>query len=159
MSTFALNHVQLLTASVSTSTRDEERPSAASSSSSRPPEEELQTLYSLLTDLKSPLDYGSLEGTLQTLTEHERKTRHSNLTSSAYSDEATNVKNIITARIIIGLYAQALDKTLKEACEADSEAEWWGDIERSDRTVVWYLIASELYNSFSSKSTEAHTNH
>ena len=148
MSTFASHHVQLLSSSVSVSNLnlDEGTRQVQSLDDDHAPHDsdELNKLYGLLAELKSPLDFASLDKTLQVLTEYEQKNAHTTLVTSEGSGEATSVKNVLTARILIGLYAQALDITLKEACEADAEAEWWADIERSTSTVVWYLFASEF---------------
>jgi nuclear-control-of-ATPase protein 2 len=150
MSTFASNHVQLLSSSVSGNIlkRDDERATAFSAPDERTvstsdESEEIKTLYNLLSDLKSPLNYSSLRPTLATLTRLEDERRTAIISASAESEETTNLKDVLAAKILIGLYAQALDTTLKEACEADAEAEWWADIERSNRAVVWYLVASE----------------
>ena len=149
MSTFASNHVQLLSSSVSGSIQKhgDERVDAFSAQDERTVPasdvpEDVERLYNLLASLKSPLNYAALQPALAELTKLEKERKEA---STAYikSGDAMNAKNVLTAKILIGLYAQALDITLKEACEADAEAEWWADIERSKRAVVWYLDASE----------------
>ncbi|KAF9498958.1 NCA2-domain-containing protein [Pleurotus eryngii] len=46
----------------------------------------------------------------------------------------------ITARLAINVYADALDTLLREASEAETEAEWWANVERSRANVAWYLL-------------------
>jgi len=43
---------------------------------------------------------------------------------------------------MVGLYTKALKIHLDQATEAEAEAEWWGDIERSKLNVAWYLLQS-----------------
>lgn len=49
----------------------------------------------------------------------------------------------ITARLAINVYADALDTLLREASEAETEAEWWANVERSRANVAWYLLQSQ----------------
>lgn len=51
----------------------------------------------------------------------------------------------ITARLAINAYADALDTLLREASEAETEAEWWANVERSRANVACYLLQSQAY--------------
>jgi hypothetical protein len=45
-------------------------------------------------------------------------------------------------RVTIALYAEILDEHLAQASAAETEAEWWADIERSRLSTFYYLIQS-----------------
>lgn len=63
--------------------------------------------------------------------------------NSRQDDEQTRI-DFVTA------YSQSLDVTLQQALEAEREAEWWSDIEKSSWNVFWYLLQSEFTITFSS---------
>lgn len=48
----------------------------------------------------------------------------------------------IEGRTIAGLYARSLDALLKQALEADNEAMFWWDVERSRYNTAYYLVQS-----------------
>ncbi|KAL5482420.1 NCA2 [Sanghuangporus weigelae] len=132
MSSFASTHVQsLLQAAQSSAPSTPEYEVVGSLETEQVPRE--QKVYSLLLQLQSPLDKAALRKTLLTL--HEQQYQ-------LVSSEDLAVRDALERRIVIGLYAEALDQFLKEAREADSEAEWWDSIVRSSRSVSWYLLAT-----------------
>lgn len=53
------------------------------------------------------------------------------------------LKNAILARVLIALYVQTLETFLNEASDAETELEWWSDIERSEWRSAYYLLQSE----------------
>jgi nuclear-control-of-ATPase protein 2 len=53
------------------------------------------------------------------------------------------LKRAVIGKIIISLYAEALDTYLTEASQVEAEAEWWADVERSPRNVAYYFVQSE----------------
>ncbi|KAJ3968949.1 ATP synthase regulation protein NCA2-domain-containing protein [Lentinula raphanica] len=46
----------------------------------------------------------------------------------------------LTRQILASAYARALQSALLQAVEAETEAEWWSDVERTKWRVLWYLI-------------------
>lgn len=54
--------------------------------------------------------------------------------------EEEALKHAVVAKVMVGLYTKALKIYLDQATEAEAEAEWWGDIERSKLNVAWYLL-------------------
>jgi nuclear control of ATPase protein 2 len=57
--------------------------------------------------------------------------------------EETVLKKVILDKLVVGLYAHALDIYLLEAIEVETEAEWWADIEHSPPSVMLYLLQSK----------------
>ncbi|KAI5114909.1 hypothetical protein M0805_004832 [Coniferiporia weirii] len=136
MSSFAVNHVRSL---VSTASSVDDKPEASVSRSRQSSQGE--ELHSLLLQLSSPFDKHALHGTLRTL--GDREGSDAPLTQPV-QDENNNIRDTLENRIIVGVYAEVLDLWLKEASEADSEAEWWAGTARSRQSVAWYLLASKL---------------
>ncbi|KAL5524319.1 NCA2 [Sanghuangporus sanghuang] len=132
MSSFVSTHVQsLLQEAQSSAPSTPEYEVVGSLETEQAPQE--QKLYPLLLQLQSPLDKAALRKTLLAL--HEQQYQ-------LVSGEDLVVRDALERRIVIGLYAEALDQFLKEAREAESEAEWWDSIVRSSRSVAWYLLAT-----------------
>ena len=132
MSSFAATHVQsLLKTAQSISTPENEAVDSFENRAEQSPH--AQTLYPLLLRLKSPLDKETLRTTLLALYERQYEIA---------SREDLLIRVALERKIVVGLYAEALDQFLKEAREADSEAEWWDSVARSSRSVAWYLLAS-----------------
>lgn len=107
-------------------------------------------LYKLLHQLESPLDQRALRSTIKSLVEIEENSAVV-WSDSAVSQEDANVRAAVESRVCVGVYAEVLGRWLQEASEADAEAEWWAGTIRSQRSVVWYLIAS-AFSVFSSYS-------
>lgn len=128
MSSFATNHVQSLVLRTSS---DVENIASENRDS-----QETEALYSLLAKLKQPLDNVVLKSTLEELATIE------DASVEPSSNEKNTLQGILENKILVSLYAQALDLCLKEATEADSEAQWWEDIGRSWQSVAWYFLAS-----------------
>lgn len=56
--------------------------------------------------------------------------------------EETILRTLIVRKLVVGLYTDALQLYLSEAVDAETEAEWWADIERSRWSIAYYLIQS-----------------
>ncbi|KAJ8502573.1 hypothetical protein ONZ45_g11630 [Pleurotus djamor] len=54
--------------------------------------------------------------------------------------ERQAVVDAITARLVMNVYAETLDTLMEEAGMAESESEWWANVERSKANVAWYLL-------------------
>lgn len=50
----------------------------------------------------------------------------------------------IIGKVVSGFYLTALEQFLEEAQQADSELEWWRDIERSRLSSAYFLLQSEF---------------
>lgn len=61
---------------------------------------------------------------------------------SPSDNEEEALKNAIIGKLLVGLYADALDTYLTQATQVEAEAEWWADIEQSQLSVAWYLLQS-----------------
>lgn len=61
----------------------------------------------------------------------------------ASDKEEESLKQAVLARVMVGVYAEALNTFLAEATQAESEAEWWDNVERSHSNLAWYLLQSE----------------
>ena len=57
--------------------------------------------------------------------------------------EEESLKQAVLGRVILGVYADALNAYLDQATEAESEAEWWDNVERSRYELAWYLLQSK----------------
>ena len=146
MSSFSSNVVRSLSLSTLQSGDDRTATSLQASQSPR-----AERLYNTLIQLKSPLDDDALKNALSDLSEYEQFATSLVTTGSSENEEEQVLKHMIESKIAIELYARAIDLCLKEASEADSEAEWWSGIGRSYRSVAWYLVASEYHDILPSK--------
>lgn len=57
--------------------------------------------------------------------------------------EEESLKQAVLGRVILSVYADALNAYLDQATEAESEAEWWDNVERSRYELAWYLLQSK----------------
>jgi nuclear-control-of-ATPase protein 2 len=102
-----------------------------------------QNLQSLVASLNQPLSHSETRNTLHTLELIECD----KVTLSAAEDledrEEYALKRAVIGKIVVGLYAEALNTYLAEAGEVEAEAEWWADIERSRQNVTYYFVQCE----------------
>ncbi|KAF9651329.1 NCA2-domain-containing protein [Thelephora ganbajun] len=54
--------------------------------------------------------------------------------------EEESLKQAVLGRVVLGVYAGALNAYLDQATEAEREAAWWDNIERSRYELAWYLL-------------------
>lgn len=108
----------------------------STSQSNRAATEAEESLRSLLLSLKPPLLHSQITDGVQSLEGYDAFV--SGLRSGELrATEEDGVRTAIMGRLVAGLYAEAMDTFLKEAGEAENEAEWWGDVERSTFN-VWH---------------------
>ena len=130
-SSFTTNYVKYLATS----------PALSEASEAQRPSSKKQILLSLVVSLKQPLSHSETRDTLHAL---ERIERDEAAASAVQTDREEYVlKRAVIGKIVIALYARALDIYLTEASEVEAEAEWWADIERSRRNVGYYFVQSE----------------
>ena len=59
--------------------------------------------------------------------------------------EEESLKQAVLGRVVLGVYADALNVYLDQATEAEREAEWWDRVERSRYGLMWYLLQSMCF--------------
>ncbi|KAG6335567.1 hypothetical protein ID866_3530 [Astraeus odoratus] len=57
-----------------------------------------------------------------------------------YNKASEEILDIILKKILLGLYANALDLFLHEASMAQGDAEWWAEVEQSNWSAAMYLL-------------------
>ena len=100
--------------------------------------ERKQTLRTLLLTLNSTPSRSGLENCTSTLIRIEDDTSR-----DVQDKEEEALKNAAMFKLLVNLYAQALDTYLGQAMQVEAEADWWSDIERSRLNVLMYLLQSE----------------
>lgn len=131
-SSFSSNYVRSLATS-----------STLPSVSDAEPNSKKHSLQTLVASTRQPLSSSDARKALQSLQSLEQG--NSNVVSIVnHDDEETALKRAIIGKAVIALYAEALDTYLQEASDAETEAEWWADVERSRQNVAYYFIQSEL---------------
>ncbi|TFY83106.1 hypothetical protein EWM64_g910 [Hericium alpestre] len=103
------------------------------------PSQSKEHLRSIWASLTPPLSQTRINDTINALQQYESSQARIAGVQAA-DEEEKSLKIAIAGRLVVGLYAEALDTFLKEASEAESEAEWWADIERSSLSVAYYLL-------------------
>lgn len=88
------------------------------------------------------LDSRQINDAVSVLLRSEEKGKDS-LTAADAEEEA--LKQVIIGKLTVSLYAGAMDIYLTQATEAEAEAEWWRDIERSKTKLAWYLLQSAWF--------------
>lgn len=58
-------------------------------------------------------------------------------------EQEDSLKCAVIAKVLLGLYTQTLQTYLDEAEDAETELEWWSDVERSRLSSAYYLLQSE----------------
>ena len=101
--------------------------------------ERKQTLRALLVSLHSTSAPTELENCTSTLIRIEEDS-----SSDTQDKEEEALKNAVTFRLLVNLYAHALDSHLSQAMQAEAEADWWKDIERSRASAFYYLVQSKF---------------
>ncbi|KAG5650132.1 hypothetical protein H0H81_000593 [Sphagnurus paluster] len=94
-------------------------------------------LRSILTTLNQPLSVSLIEDTVGSLKKISSK---GEVSGFGLDPETDALKQAITTKLLAGLYAEGIDSCLAQATNADTEAEWWEEIERSRLSVSWYLL-------------------
>lgn len=101
--------------------------------------ERKQTLRTLLVSLHSTPARSELEDCTSTLIRIEEDGR-----GDTQDKEEEALKNAATFRLLVNLYAHALDSYLIQAMQAEAEADWWKDVERSRANTFFYLLQSKF---------------
>jgi len=65
------------------------------------------------------------------------------------------LKQAVLGRVVLGVYADALNAYLDQATEAEREVEWWDNVERSRYELGWYLLQSKGFGHSPSNDAES----
>lgn len=136
-STFVAHHTRGLALYI---TKPRESTVSARSSAAGPPAGSKEALHSLLVNLKPPLSSEKIKEAITSLIALEDDRGDASLLDADPEEES--LKAAVTAKLIVGVYAQAMDMYLQEATEAEGEADWWADVERSRYNILRYSIQS-----------------
>ena len=98
------------------------------------------SLRSLYLSLTPPLTAETISDAVQFLQQHEFSTSGQALGAS--DNEERSIYEAVVGKLAAGIYAQALDTFLNEASAAETEADWWADVERSQLNAAYYLLQS-----------------
>lgn len=98
--------------------------------------ERKQKLQSALLELNPPATQQSTLAALVLLRD----------TAAPSSDaEEESLKQAVLGRVVLSVYADALHTYLEQATEAEREAEWWDNVERSRYELAWYFLQSKVF--------------
>ncbi|KNZ76733.1 Nuclear control of ATPase protein 2 [Termitomyces sp. J132] len=96
-----------------------------------------EKLQNSLSALNQSLSHSLVVDTIESLTEIEKEKK---ISASAADFENDLLRDAIISKLLVGLYAEEIDSHLSQATEAETEAEWWADIERSRWNLALYLL-------------------
>ncbi|KAF8635828.1 hypothetical protein AX15_000027 [Amanita polypyramis BW_CC] len=109
-------------------------PSEATSGTPKATERK-QSLCSLLLALNSAPSRSGLGDCISTLVRIEEDAGH-----EVQDGEEKALNNAVTFKLLVNLYAEALDIYLGQAMQVEAEADWWSDVEHSRLNVLMYLV-------------------
>ncbi|OCH92846.1 NCA2-domain-containing protein [Obba rivulosa] len=96
-----------------------------------------EALRSIFLNLNYHLSVSEVKECLETLQTYDNERAGS---FDAGDDEEQALRRAVLGKVAVSLYAEALDTFLREASQAETEREWWNDIERSRTNVLYYLL-------------------
>lgn len=130
MSTFVSIFVQDIVGRTQLPTADQQQPQRFTSD---PTSGTKQKLQNALLELNPPATEQSILAALVLLRD---------AAAPSGDPEEECLKQAILGRVVLSVYAEALHTYLEQATEAETEAEWWDNIERSGPELAWYLLQS-----------------
>ena len=102
------------------------------------PSETQTHLYAVLGQLDSP--FSTIDDLLKALdtlqTQGGSFQREDN-------DSHDDLVSAVLVKVAMGVYGHTVDELLREALEAENEAEWWGRVERSKLSTAYFLLQSK----------------
>ena len=108
------------------------RPPSPAPSHGEPDPDIKNATQDLLLALKSPLSPSLVERTVHVLQP----------LAASPDPECAALGQAVVNKLVVACYAEAIETCLAQATEAETEAEWWADIERSPWNLCWYLLQS-----------------
>lgn len=130
MSTFVSIFVQDVAGRTQLHTADQQQPGSFASSANS---ERKRKLQNVLLELNPPATEQSILTALILL--HD-------VAAPSGDPEEESLKQAVLGRVVLGVYADALHTYLDQATEAEREAEWWDNVERSRYELAWYILQS-----------------
>lgn len=101
------------------------------------PSQKISPLYDALSKLSTlPPTVDNLLDALDTI-----QARTSSLQGEE-SDHDLDLVGAILTKVSLGVYGQTVDQLLRQALDAENEAEWWGHVERSKWRSAYFLLQS-----------------
>ncbi|TFK74832.1 NCA2-domain-containing protein [Pluteus cervinus] len=94
-----------------------------------------QALVDLLSYLTPPIRHHNLCHAVETFS-----TMGTSLAVSAADPEEQALKIAVYSQFVVGLYTESLRLCLSQATEAEAEAEWWSERERTPMRLALYLV-------------------
>ncbi|KAF8627426.1 hypothetical protein AX17_006241 [Amanita inopinata Kibby_2008] len=98
-----------------------------------------ERLRALLLTLNESPSRAELQDCIDTLFQFE-DAKDDSPSVYAHVTEEEALRDAISCKLIVKLYAHALDTYLNQAMQVEAEADWWTDIERSRPKVLMYLL-------------------
>ncbi|EIN12720.1 NCA2-domain-containing protein [Punctularia strigosozonata HHB-11173 SS5] len=113
---------------------------AVPASPTRPgtPADANEELGALFLSLTPPISLSQAQSAIDAL--KERGSTQLNAAGAAHNEEARALQHAVLGRISVALYAHALQLHLDEASQADEEADWWFEVERSQLNAAQFLL-------------------
>ncbi|EKM51872.1 uncharacterized protein PHACADRAFT_177281 [Phanerochaete carnosa HHB-10118-sp] len=93
-------------------------------------------LRAYFAELNPPVSLADAHACLDALRQFEAS---GTFTGPSYGEDEA-LRTAILVKLLIGLYVQTLEIYLDEASEAETQLEWWADIERSRLGSAYYLL-------------------
>ncbi|KAK2465265.1 hypothetical protein APHAL10511_002619 [Amanita phalloides] len=109
--------------------------SSESMSGSPEATERKRTLRALLVSLNTTPGQSELDYCINTLIIVEK-----DIGSTFQDAEEEVLRNAVIFKLLVNLYGHALESYLSQAMQAEAEADWWGDVERSRFNIIMYLV-------------------
>ncbi|KAF8510354.1 NCA2-domain-containing protein [Hysterangium stoloniferum] len=95
-----------------------------------------QRLHSLLASFKAPVNPSLVQETIDIL----KKDGLGIASVTGNNEDEMMLREAAVAAIAASIYGRILDTLLHQATEADTEANWWAETERSRQGLIWYMI-------------------
>ncbi|KZT34592.1 NCA2-domain-containing protein [Sistotremastrum suecicum HHB10207 ss-3] len=129
LSSFTLNHTRPLLSRSPVSFDDEAVPTGEA----LPKYDKWRTVLVNLTNSLETKNVHSAIHTLDDVEPHESFTQNGDV-------QLDSLQLAVAKRVLVGIYAEAMEECLKQARELDDEVNWWSDIERSSLRTAGYLV-------------------
>ncbi|KAF7982860.1 hypothetical protein HWV62_25080 [Athelia sp. TMB] len=103
------------------------------------PNSKKHSLQSLVASTRQQLSSSDTRRALKSLQFIEKEYPSSLAVVKADSEEDA-LRRAVIGKAVVALYGEALDAYLQEASDAETEAQWWADVERSRQSVAYYFL-------------------
>ncbi|KAI0315793.1 NCA2-domain-containing protein [Amylostereum chailletii] len=119
------------------------------STSSKSSIDSKEIIRSIYLSLNPPLSESNIAEAIRCLQQYDATRPQTGAPGTQTFDaEEESLFNAVTGKLLVGVYAQALDVYLNQASDVETEAEWWAEIERSQLKSAYYLLQTLPYRLF-----------